>query len=168
MIFLPIKYWSSFKDCVRPLEIYPVAEVRKDRKKGDHLEVLRLRVVVKHERIEVVRDVADTDIHVMGHFSCLEREAVAQIEAEDRRHVVVVDLAAVVIARHNLVHQMGKVIDLTRTVLPVTATACYSSAEATPLRHCVQHVPAVEAGIELPAIADVWKTKSVRLGNGVG
>ena len=45
---------------------YPPAKVRQYREQGELLPGLRFRLVVDHEGVEVVRDVADADIDLVG------------------------------------------------------------------------------------------------------
>ena len=71
-------------------ETDPITEIRKNRQQSYHLPTFGCSIEVEHERIEVVGCVAYSDVHVMLYDSCLEREHVAEVKAEDCRHVVVV------------------------------------------------------------------------------
>ena len=114
----------------------------------------------------MIGDVADAQVDGMLCPLSVERTLVTNIQTKDRRHVEVVD--AFVVFR--LRFQAGKV-DMIRkrsTVFPVTALQGHRQAEALPSALHVQDVPTVEAGMELPTIANRRKPFPVRLGQGVG
>ena len=71
-------------------EAYPIAEIRQYRQECYHLPAFCSCIKVEHEWVEVVGCVAEAYIDVMLYLAGLEREHVAEVEAEDGRHVVVV------------------------------------------------------------------------------
>lgn len=50
----------------------PPVEIRQDRHQGNLLPGLRGSVEVEHERVEVVRDIADAQVDVVLHTARLE------------------------------------------------------------------------------------------------
>lgn len=69
-----------------------------------------LRLVVDHEGIEVVGDVADADVDFVVQFAGAEGKLVAEVKPQDHRHVVVVD--ARIVVRHPVRSGDGHVVFL--------------------------------------------------------
>ena len=76
---------------INNLKINSPTEVRQDRQQRELLPGLCPSFVVDHEGIEVVGDVADTDIDLVVQFTGGEGKLVSEVKPQDHRHVVVVD-----------------------------------------------------------------------------
>ena len=109
----------------------------------------------------MVGGVAEAYIDIVLYLAGLEREHVAEVEAEYCRHMVVVHAREVICSpfcSRNM-HRVG----LRGSVLPVAALKADRSTEALPLCYSVQHMPSVEPCVELTTLIYIREAKSVGL-----